>query len=1085
MTISEFSIHKPISTIMVALSFLVIGAISLTRLPLEYAPDLSWPTMYVNVSYPSSSPDEVQRAITRPVEEVMATLSGVKGISSRSYDSRSSIRLAFGFGTDMDMMSIQVRDRLDAVRGLLPDDIGRIETRRWSTDDWEILDYRLTWKGENQSDLLSTYKNTILPRLQRLPGVGNVEIEGVDEKVLLVQVDQQLLQSYGLDIRSLNRAIRANNINISAGNVEDSGRKLAVRLVGEFDGVDQIRNLPVREGLTLGDVANVTYEFPEKRFFERLDGREAVSVEIRKSSTANLVATANLVKREMEAIQKDVGEDLLGLRLTRDQSDRVTGGIQNLAQSAILGGILATVIIFLFLGNLRSTLMVGSAIPISVLCVFMIMYFMRQFAGAKITLNMVSMMGLMVAIGMLVDPAVVVLENIFRKRFDDGQDAISAAEEGSREIGMPVVAAALTTVCVFVPLIFGADSGRGMWMRDFATTVCISVVASMGVALTLIPLAGSRAFANASNHSDRYIKWGLGLAALSFVGYLLYVTGVQFALDWLVGNVVWLVGGLTGVPVGAWVFVGFFGLSIGALWHRFRKIGIKPLYVRVVGVTLRYRWTTVSAATALLIAGWYVYGQIERRPYRWQSTRRITYTVDVPRNYSIDDRLAFFKAVEDSLLPRKAELDIEAIRTRFSSRRGNRISLYLTSAEKATLSTDEVKKAVVGYIPKDIPGVQFREGRGGSGTAGVSIEVKGRNPTLLAVLAEDIKMRMQDLEGVHEVETSLESGQEEVQVTVNRTRAQRYGLSPREIASSIATALGTRGNSKYKTDDGEIDITLQLKEEDRATLEQLKNVQFEGERGNMVSFASLAEFAYERGPRSIERKDRMCTVDIYASTERSTLMKVGREMRRRMEQYPLPEGYSWQMDQRFRDIAQEQSETNFTVIFAMVLIYLIMASLFESYVHPFTIMFSIGFAFIGVAFGLYALNVPLDSNTTYGLLILFGIVVNNGIVLVDQINRYRKQGLSRKHAIFRGGQDRLRPVMMTAITTILGLLPLVIPMLYGSVDGYARMWGPIGLVIICGLSVATVLTLVLLPTVYSLMDDLAGYFKKVAASARV
>ena len=388
-------------------------------------------------------------------------------------------------------------------------------------------------------------------------------------------------------------------------------------------------------------------------------------------------------------------------------------------------------------------------------------------------------------------------------------------------------------------------------------------------------------------------------------------------------------------------------------------------------------------------------------------------------------------------------------------------------------------------LPKDEPGIRFKAGgsRGGS-ASGVGVELRGRNSTVLAVLAEEIRDRMEGIEDVTLLETSLESGAEEIRVSVKRTRASRYGLSPRRIASDIATSLGTRGSSKYKTEDGEINITVQLREEDRATLSQLRNATFETDEGKMVSLGALASFDLRRGPDTIERQDRMSTVEIFANTDQKRRLAVGREMAKRMQGIALPSGYSWQMDRRFRRMAEEVGETDFTLILAAILIYIIMASLFESYVHPFTIMFAITFAFTGVAAGLYLTDTALDSNATYGLLILFGMVVNNGIVLVDHINRYRKQGYYRKDAIILGGQDRIRPILMTAATTILGLMPLVIPMLYGTAEGQARIWGPIGLVIVSGLSVSTVMTLILLPTVYSLMDDLAGSARRVLAAAR-
>ncbi len=1086
MKLSEYAIKKPITAVMIALSLIVMGFISLFRLPLEYAPDLQYPRMYVSFSYPSSSPEEIEKKITKPIEEILGTIPGVESLRARSYDSRGYVFMEFDYGTDMDLKSIQVRDRVDQVRGRLPEDLERIEMRRWDSSDWEILDYNMIWLGDDQSELATVYKNTILPRLQRIPGVGNVEMEGADERILRVDVDKNRMHAHGLDIRTLNRTIRSNNINISGGYVTEGNKRLAVRAVGEFDEVDQIRDLTLPNGLEIKDVAQVSYDYPEKRYFERMDGRDVVSMEIRKTSTANLVETCRLVRAELDALQDEIGRDKLRLHLRRDQSEAVVRGIASLGQSAILGGMLAIGIIFVFLRNFRSTLIVGSAIPISVLCVFMIMYLMRQVFGSTITLNMISMMGLMVAIGMLVDPAVVALENIYRRRFDVGDGTRTAAIEGSREIGIPVLAAALTTICVFVPLIFISGSYNTMWMRDFAITVCIAVVAALCVALTLIPLACSRAFSNAGTRVDLFLKIGLGTLFAAGAAYLIYREGIVESANWFKDNTLWILGGLTTVPIGVWIVLGVFVATIGYVYFRFRHLGLKGVYTRVISTTLHYRWTTVVVATFILFGGIYIFTKIEVQRYRYQPDRMVGYMVEMPRTYDIDDALELFKQVEAIIIPHKEKLDIEAIKTRFSTRRGNTIYLYLKPVEESPLSTDDVKKQVSELLPKDIPGVRFKAGfrRGGSSATGVGIEIKGRNPEVLAILAEDIRLRMDDIEGIHDVETSLESGTEEIRVSVRRDRAQQYGLSPQQIAATVATALGSRGNSKFKTPDGEIDIALQLREEDRATLDQLKTLSFENNRGTMISFASLADFELTKGPQSIERQDRMSTVTVFANTEASEVQKVGYEMRDRMDAIPLPQGYGWQMDRRFRYMASEEGETNFTMIFAALLIYLIMASLFESYVHPFTIMFSISFAFIGVALGLYIFGIALDSNATYGLLILFGIVVNNGIVLIDHINRYRKQGLYRRDAILRGGQDRLRPILMTATTTILGLTPLVIPMIYGNAEGNARRWGPIGLVIISGLSISTILTLVILPTIYSLMDDLSGYTKRIVAVAK-
>lgn len=1081
MKLSEFAVKKPITTIMTVISVIVLGVISLFRLPLEYMPSITYPAMYISVNYPSSSPEEVERLIARPIEEMMGTLSAVKGISSTASGSNASIRLEFDMKADMDLVAVHIRDRLDQVRSLLPDDVDRIEIRRWNFEDFPILEYSLTWAGENDNDLVDVYNQIILPRLQRIEGVGNVSLQGLDEKVLLVDVDQNKLSSHNLDFRTINNSLRNNNSNISAGFVADGERRLPVRAIGEFEMMDQIANQPLRNNIQLKDVANVTYDYPEKKSFERLDGRESVSLEIQKSSTANMVSTANLVRAELNTILDEVGRDKLKALIVRDRSEDVTTGITNLAQSAIMGGILAVVAIFIFLRNFRSTLIIGSSIPVSALCVFLIMYFMRQFTGATITLNLISMMGLMVAIGMLVDPAVVALENIFRKRYDEGLDPTTAALEGSDEIGVPVLAASLTTICVFVPIIFVTDSRSALFMRDFAITVVISVVASFFIALSLIPLATSRAFRDGLSRLDAVLKIGVGLAAS--VGLYALFAYTDYTLGSIFETIKQFFTALLEVSTNIKITVGILFAFIAFLIVHYRKIGIKGAYERLITTTLHYRWATLSAAVIILFAGNYIYGKVEQQPYRFQRSGQISISVEIPRNYDVNDARDLFKKVEGIIMPKSDELDIAALGTRYSSRRSNRITLYLKPPEESTLSSDEIQKEVMEILPTDIPGVRFKTGGSRGGSTGVGVEIKGRNPQVLAILAEDIRLQMQDLPGINEIETSLESGTEEIRVTVNRERAQRYGLSPREVATTIASALGTRGGTQFKTPDGEIDITVQLREEDRATLEQLKNSEFESDAG-MVTFSSLANFDLQKGRNTIRREDRMSTVSVFANTESTARFRVGMMMQERMQNISLPKGYTAEMDRSFRWMSEEQGQDSTIMLFAAVLIYIIMASLFESYVHPFTIMFCIGFAFIGVALGLYSTGIAMDSNAKYGLLILFGIVVNNGIVLVDHINRYRRQGLFRREAIIRGGQDRLRPIMMTATTTVIGLMPLVLPMLYGNADGTARRWGPIGLVVISGLSVSTLMTLILLPTVYSLMDDLSHYAKRVVAAAK-
>jgi HAE1 family hydrophobic/amphiphilic exporter-1 len=368
---------------------------------------------------------------------------------------------------------------------------------------------------------------------------------------------------------------------------------------------------------------------------------------------------------------------------------------------------------------------------------------------------------------------------------------------------------------------------------------------------------------------------------------------------------------------------------------------------------------------------------------------------------------------------------------------------------------------------------------------GVEVQLQGIDADVLEVLAEEVKLRMAQLPGVLTVDSSLEDGEEEIQVSVDREQALSYGVSASEVASTISTALGTRRTTDFKAPEREIGVVVQLEEADRLNLEQIKNTTFEGRDQTRVQLGALADFDYAEGPRTLQREDRQQTVTVFANTtDRRAAMKLTPAVTAMMVDLRLPPGYSYDLGRASRWVQQDTDETDFTLIFALLLIYLIMASLFESLIHPFTIMFAIPFSLIGVAVGLFAMDIPLDSNGTLGLLILFGIVVNNGIVLVDHINQYRREGMPRREAILRGGQNRMRPILMTAATTMLNLMPLVLPMIYGTSEGFSRRWGPVGLVVVSGLMTSTILTLVLAPTLYSLLDDLSLWMRRVARAAR-
>ncbi|NKB66015.1 MAG: MMPL family transporter [Candidatus Latescibacteria bacterium] len=1081
MKLAEYSIARPVTMGMLTLSMVVLGFLSLQRLPLEQLPAISSSGITVQATYPSAAPEEIEQLVSLPLEQTLATLNNVEQISASSSRNRASVRVDFKSGTDMDLANMEVRDRVDQARGLLPDDLDRISIMRWQSDSMPIIYVSMAWRGDDDR-LFEIAEKVVEPRLLRLDGVANVEVQGMDEKQLIVELDQERLEAHDVSLNYLTGQMRGNNINVSLGRVMDGQQRYQVRALGEFQELEQIGDLPLGDSrLSLQDMGRVNYDYPEKKDFQRLNGADAVTVEIYKSSTANVVEVAALARQVLAEIEREYGADL-DLEIIRDRSDDVMREVDNLSTSAVLGGILAVGIIFLFLRNIRSTLVIGIAIPVSVFCVFVGMYVARTFFGSTITLNMVSLMGLMLAVGMLVDPAVVALESIFRKRQEEGLEARQAALSGSREIGMAVVASALTTMCVFVPFFFLSAGRMTTWMRDAGLTICLAILVSMIISLTLVPLATSRLFANRFDRFDPWLKSLVLLAIAATAGWQVYSVGWSGTLNWAADWTGRVGASLAGIQWQTGATLALALLAAGLLLWRFKRHGMRQSYVSLLGWTLQHRLVGMGAAVLLLASGIYLFTQIEQQGMPWTATRQVDITIETDRSYSLEEVRQIFAAAEDSILSRKDRLDVESVSTNFSQR-GGQFTARLVDADDGRLSTMEASRAIQGYLPQKV-GVNYKVGRQRSWSGpqlGVEVQLKGIDPDVLAVLANEVQIMLAQLPGVIDVDTSLEDGEEEIQVAVNRDQAQEYGLSPREVASTIGTALGSRRTSTFKAEEREIDIVLQLEEADRVDLEQLKNNRFEGRNGSRIQLATVADFRVQPGPTELKREDRQLTLTVFANTkDRSGAFRLMGPIQGMMDGMALPSGYSWSLGRAARWMQQDTQDNTFTLIFAVLLIYLIMASLFESLIHPFTILLAIPFSLIGVSVGLYAMEIPLDANGMLGLLILFGIVVNNGIVLVDHINHYRREGMDRHQAILRGGQNRMRPIMMTAFTTILNLMPLVLPMIYGTSEGFARRWGPVGLVVVCGLASSTLLTLIFAPMLYSLLDDLAHWTKRVA-----
>lgn len=1024
MRFAEGSVNRPITVLMAVLSVLVLGFISLQRLPLALLPDISSSSLSVFASYPSSSPGEVERDITRPLEEVLSTLNNLEKITSTSSNTGSNVRLEFKSGINMDLASLEVRDRLDQVRSRLPDEVERISIRRWQSSDSPVFRFALGWKGQPE-DLYGFIEEVMRPRLERIGGVANVDVSGLEAKQIIIDLDPDRLQAFGVDIFNLSQALRQNNVNLSGGYVIEGGKKYTLRTVGEFQTVEEIRNFPIRRGLlTLGDLGEVRFDYPEKNTFARLNSQDSVNLVIYKASTANVVSVCQSISAELDRLQQlPQYHGLFEVQIYRDQSEDILKSINDLATAGVFGGALASVVLFLFLLKFRSTLIISTAIPVSVVFTFAFMYLLRVFTGMEITINIVSLMGLMVAVGMLVDASVVVLENIFRFKQEYGLGAFQAAIRGTREVGVAVLASTATTVCVFLSFIFVEDSFSSRWLRDFGIAVSVALIAALAVSLTLIPMLASRIFTGKEKPKQKAL------------------------------------------------------------------VSITDGYRWLMSFLLRWRFVTLILMALVGWASYTLFNSIDRDLVPRVAQREIRLNVLVERSFSLEDIEDLFGRLETYLLDRKEEYEISAISSRFSNRTSQRgqyrgdLNIFLT--EDGDTAPEVLTEEIKADLPV-VPGVEYQVGRrrhfGGGGDMGVEVQLKGEDPGLLEVYGDLIKQRLWEMPGVKDVQTTLETGDDEIHLQVDRKKTERFGISTTLVARTISSALSTRATTRVKSDEGEIDVILQMRGGNQISLREIQNIRFENREGELIPLSSVIEHQYRKGPLAIRREDRKATLSVVGNTDKgSGMFTMSQAVGGALADLRLPPGYSWEMGNDWRRFRESEESNYFAILMAVILMYIIMAALFESFVHPLTILLTVPFSVIGVAGVFYLTSTTLNQMAYLGILVLFGLVVNNGIILIDHVNNLRREGLERREAILKAGADRLRPILMTACTSLFGLLPLTLPFLlpgtFEAAEGRARMWAPVSLAVFGGLTTSTFLTLIILPSFYTYMDDLSGFFR--------
>lgn len=1012
MSLTTAAIRRPVTTSMVFVCLLVVGIIASRLIPMEYFPAMDAPMLGVDIPYPGSTPEEVEQQITRPAEEALATLRGVKKLNSNSTENGAFIWMEFDWGENTKIRALEVRERLDGIRDEFPSDVERVFVRQHSTSDWPILNLRIA----SDRDLSGAYElldRKIKRRLERLDGISSVDLDGVVPKEVSVELLADRVLSHQVDLVALTQRLQQSNFSLTAGRITDGERRFNVRPVGELSDVEAVRNLMISDnGLRLRDIANVTFAPPEMRYGRHLDGEFAVGVTVFKEAGANTVAVAESIVEELRGLENDPEMTGIQLYYMNNVADGIVQSLRDLLESGLIGGFFAMIVLLFFLRHLKTTLVVALAVPISLMVAVGAMYFIGY------SLNVLTMMGLMLAVGMLVDNAVVVTESIHRHRVLDPSDPVGATMKGVKEVGLAVTAGTLTTAIVFLPMIVSPADEITIYLKHVSITICLALAASLVLALTVVPLFTARLEpvdleSRKTNVIDRLIdRYGRMLA-------------------WLISH-----------PRTASLLV-LIALGSVAVPANFVSMDFFP-------------------------------DQNNNREFRLHYHINGSYTLE--RVEEAVDR------VEAYLLPRKDELEIESVYSFYES--GYAMStITLIEGDGARRSVEDIQDQIRSELPKLVIANPSFEWRSSGGQEGVRVMIAGESSALLADLSKDVAAVLSRVPGLVDVRSENETGDEEVLIAVDRERARQLGFSSDQVAQSVTTAMRGQNLRRFRTPEGEVEMRLRFQDADRRSLDDLRNLPIYGANNERLKLAALADLTVRRGPESIQREERRTMLGVTAHLDGVTDAEAREKISQVLSQYQFPTGYTWSFGQSWQGEQESQNIMLMNLLLALALIYLVMASLFESLMYPAAIWSSILFAIVGVFWFFLATGTTFSVMAWIGVLILIGVVVNNGIVLIDHINNLRLAGMPRTEAIVQGGRDRLRPILMTALTTILGLIPLCIGTT--QIGGDGPPYYPMARAIVGGLAFSTVVTLIMLPTIYVLLDDLRIWSRRIVrASAR-
>ncbi|MFC2169157.1 efflux RND transporter permease subunit [Acidobacteriota bacterium] len=1022
MKIPEFSVNRKVTTAMIAMILIVVGLITFSQLGLDFFPDIEFPTVSVITTYTGASSEDMEKTITRPLEQIVNSVSRVKNVTSTTGEAFSVIMIEFEWGTILDFAAQDVRDQLGLYRNFIPEEASDPLVVKFNLSMMPIIMFGISGNRATY-ELKELIEEEVAMRLERIDGVAAAQVFSMDEREIRVDIDKASLEAHNLSLDQILAALALENLNLPAGHIVERHKEFLVRTIGEFASLEDIRNTIVGSTLTGGpvymkDIADVKDTMKESRYLTRIQKQKGVFMQVVKRSGANTVITGEAVKKELEKIKEILPPDIKFFD-AMDQSDMIRKVISRTGNNALIGGILAILFIFLFLRNWRPTLTIALAIPLSIITTFI------AFRVAGYTLNLLTLGGLALGIGMLVDNSVVVIENIFRK-IEEGKDRDDAAKSGASEVGMAITASTLTTIAVFFPMVF-AQGITGKMTRGMALAIAFSLLASLFVALTIVPMVSSLLF--------RIKKTNQGIQ-----------------------------GNRKGSP-------------------QFEKV--RSFYVAILRKALRRRWRIIGGAFLLLLLSFALVPFMGTEFMPAMDRNMLLMMIRLPVGSSLEEADRVATIVEDLMLQAPgiknvytqvgsaAEDNPADMAGGFSVSGTNEAMLWvgLTDLEEREYSDVEITEIIRRKLPK-LKGVKFETldlgaAMMGGVTAPIDIKLFGRDLDMLSELADNIVERIRDVEGIRDVTHSLSEGKPEYHIIVNREEASRMGLMLNQVANTVQTASLGRVATRYREEDKEIDVRVRFKEEFRDNLEEIKNIPIMSPTGKVVYLGQVATISQETGPIQISRENQSRRVSVTANIAGKDLGSVMQDVGKRIAplRQSLPPGYLVEFGGQYEEMQDAFKIMALALALATLFVYMIMASQFESFIHPFVIMFTIPLGLIGVVLALLITGKPVSLPVMIGFIMFAGIAVNNGIVMVDYINQLKRKGFEKLEAILQACSIRLRPVLITAFTTVFGMLPMAISTSEGS-----EMRAPMAIAVVGGLIATTFLTLFVIPIIYSLTD---------------